>query len=212
MCNLYDVGPVPIREDNRWARELRKGLLGLSRLYGLGKTDRGVAVRRGGEVAEMSWGFLRDFSSSPINNCRADKLDGEMWSDSWKERRCVIPVRAYYEWKGGKGSKQTYAFRANSERWLWAAGVWEDVGDELFYSMVTTEPGAVAGAIHSRMPALLAESELEEFLGADNPKHLIRSSNDLEVFPCLNPLLKNAVAGPPVRDEPQPELFPDFFE
>jgi len=210
MCNLYDASPVPIRSDNRWAIALAESLSHLPRQYALSKTDTGAVITSSGDVAEMSWGFLRDFSNSPINNCRADKLDGEMWSDAWQNRRCVIPVRTYYEWKGGKGKKQTYAFQASDgESWLWAAGIWEELGGERFYTMITTEPGTAASAIHNRMPALLTEADTDAFFTAEDPKHLIHPTNNLTIFPCQNPRLKTTKPGAPIRDEPEPDLFPE---
>ena len=64
-----------------------------------------------GELRSMVWGFPlvlkgkdgRPLKPKPVNNARADKLDGFMWRYSFQERRCLIPVSAFAETEGEKG-------------------------------------------------------------------------------------------------------------
>src|SRR3954464_15057413 len=67
-----------------------------------------VAPQAGGgetrtlELRSMVWGFPlvlkgkngQPLKPKPVNNARADKLDGFMWRYSFAERRCLIPVSA----------------------------------------------------------------------------------------------------------------------
>ena len=119
MCNLYDIGPKPSRLSKDWKERIAAALGKLPRIYGIRRTDPGLVARldqNTGRVqpAVMRWGFHRNFSPS-INNARLDKLEGGMWNKAWEERRCVIPVAAFYEWSGSKGAKQTHAFMAESK-------------------------------------------------------------------------------------------------
>ena len=51
-------------------------------------------------------------------------------------------------------------------------------------TMITADPGALAATIHNRMPALLSPRDIESDLTESDPKHLIRSTNTLDLFPC----------------------------
>jgi putative SOS response-associated peptidase YedK len=122
-----------------------------------------------------------------------------MWKAAWEEkRRCIIPVSTYYEWSGPKGQKQTHAFRAPEDYyWIWAAGVWEDSAEHGYcYSMLTTNGSEKTQPIHDRMPAILREDQLEEFLKADNPQHLLQPSSGVAIFACENPLKNPHHDGP----------------
>lgn len=202
MCNLYDLGPSRgKRLDTEWERIAFRGMSEFGgKPFGIRKTDPGLVLLSTAQWEAMRWGFSRPFNPA-INNARSDKLAGGMWIQSWEARqRCVIPVSAYYEWSGGPpGKKQTYAFQPEGDpgHWLWAAGIWEDSPQwGSCYSMVTTEGSAKTSVIHDRMPALLAETDLEEFLESEDPRELLRPSHALIFSPCENPLKNPRHDGP----------------
>ena len=159
------------------------------------KTDPGVVVRAGGEVAEMRWGFRRDFNPA-INNTRADKLESGMWAAAWRDRRCVIPVTEFWEWGPGTGGKkQSHIISAPDGDWLWMAGLWEE-HPELgpCYSMVTTEAGPAMAAVHDRMPAIVGREEANAWLkGSYRPG--APYDGPLHIEPCANPLAGGAGRG-----------------
>ncbi len=62
----------------------------------------------------------------PINNARADKLDGFMWRYLFRERRCLIPVSALAEAEGEKGGKTRIWFALPGEKVFAVAGLWRD--------------------------------------------------------------------------------------
>ena len=193
MCNLYDIAPLPRRlRAARTDERIRETLAGLPLLYNLRKTEPGLVIRRaadGWDPVLMRWGFQRDFNAA-INNTRSDKLEGPMWREAFRQRRCVIPVAAYYEWTGPEGRKETHAMRRKDGDCLWAAGVWEPGnGGGPAYSMITTDAAAWSRSIHDRMPAFLHEEEVDAWLQEDSPLGRIRSwEEDMETFPCENPL------------------------
>ena len=54
-----------------------------------------------------------------------DKLESGMWAKAFLERRCVIPVSAFYEWGPGVGGrKQAHEFHDPEDDYLWIAGLW----------------------------------------------------------------------------------------
>ncbi len=204
MCNLYDIGPGSgKRNETSWEKLAFRGLSEFrSKIYGIRKTDSGLVLTSDSSFATMRWGFIRDFNPS-INNAREDKLSGQMWKSAWVEkRRCVIPLSTYYEWSGLAGKKQTHAIQhagraGKGGDWLWAAGIWEDSPDYGYcYSMLTTAGSEKTRHIHDRMPAILVETELDEFFQAEDPHHLLLPSLEVKVTPCENPLKNPNHDGP----------------
>src|SRR5512139_102676 len=65
-----------------------------------------------GALRPMVWGFPlamtgakgQSLKPKPVNNARTDKLRGPFWMASFRDRRCLIPVSAYAEAEGPKGS------------------------------------------------------------------------------------------------------------
>lgn len=225
MCNLYDIGPGTARKGRSWRRLVIEAMQKLPKAYGIRKTDPGIVVRQSGAqtgagdlIAEIRrWGFHRPFNPA-INNARLEKLESGMWQSAWESgRRCLIPVSAFYEWSGSKGTKQTHAFQpiANKdaetddegeEEWFWMAGLWEDHPEHgPSYTMLTTASSGVIADIHNRMPAILRSDQIESFLelqkGASLSDWLASHPLDdsLREFRCLNPL-KSSKPGPPVED------------
>ena len=121
-----------------------------------------------GAVETMTWGFplsLKGKSGQvlkprPVNNTRSDKLDSQMWSASFQERRCVIPVEAFAEAEGQKGSKTRTWFSDPDGDILGCAGIWRNSAEwGACYSMVMTDANATVRPVHGRMPVLLAERD-----------------------------------------------------
>jgi putative SOS response-associated peptidase YedK len=125
-----------------------------------------------------------------------------MWAEAFRDRRCVIPASAFYEWgPGAAGKKQAFEFRPPGDAYLWIAGVWEPNPDHgRCYSMITTEAPPIMAPIHDRMPAVLAADEVDAYLNS-GPWALRPFPGELHLAPCASPL-KAKPAGPE-----QQELF-----
>lgn len=200
MCNFYRVKPkrgtqIGVREKVSAMAEAAGGRL-------VRKSDAGLVVLPDRGVVAMRWGFRRDFGDA-VNNARSEKLEGGMWSEAFRERRCVIPVSVFYEWEtGGDGRKQAYEFGHPADDYLWMAGVWEDHGQlGPCYAMVTTGAGPAMARIHDRMPAILgSDADAAAFLrGA--AWRFAPYQGDLVVRACASPLAR------PAADDGQAELF-----
>ena len=76
-------------------------------------------------------------------------------------QRCIVPVDAFYEWKKTPSGKQPYAIVGTDGLPLAMAGLWErwkdrDTGDTVqTFTIITTVPNELCGAIHNRMPVIL---------------------------------------------------------
>jgi len=75
--------------------------------------------------------------------------------------RCVIFADGFYEWRG---SKPVY-YTMKDDRLFAMAGVWEPVRDgEPPCAIVTCPPNALVARVHDRMPAILHDGDLEQWL------------------------------------------------
>ncbi|MBN8456529.1 MAG: SOS response-associated peptidase family protein [Verrucomicrobia bacterium] len=200
MCNFYRVKPK--RGAQAGVRERVSAMAEESGARLVRKSDAGLVVLPDRRVVAMRWGFRRDFGDA-VNNARSDKLEGGMWSEAFRDRRCVIPVSVFYEWGSGEGGrKQAYEFCHADDDYLWMAGVWEEHGSlGPCYSMVTTSAGPAMAGIHDRMPAILAtDADAATFLrGA--AWRFVPYQGELAVSPCVSPLAR------PAADDGQAELF-----
>jgi len=146
----------------------------------------GLVVARG-ELRSMVWGFplvlgakqnrrSRDngkngqpLKPKPINNARADKLDGFMWRYSFQERRCLIPVSAFAEAEGERGAKTRTWFSLPPEDApggvFAVAGLWRDTPEwGPAYTMVMTEACQHVAGVHDRMPVILKRQDWADWL------------------------------------------------
>jgi len=203
MCNTYVIRPK--RSARGLAQRISEATERLASEL-VRKSDPGVVVRADGRAELMRWGFHREFNPA-INNARADKLEGGMWREAFRDRRCVIPMTLFYEWgpAGGAvgGRKQAHEFRDPEDDYLWAAGIWEQHPDfGPCYSMITTAASPVMAPIHSRMPALLRPEETAEWLSGSGRWDFQPFGGPLSESPCESPLAKRQCDGPQ-----QQELF-----
>jgi putative SOS response-associated peptidase YedK len=82
-----------------------------------------------------------------------------------------VPVDAFYEWQKIGNGKQPYAIVNADGSPLAMAGLWERwrdraAGDVLqSFSIITTVPNELCGAIHDRMPAILPRDKWAAWLG-----------------------------------------------
>lgn len=165
MCNLYRMrssvaevarifgvvaGPAP-----NFADEVYPGYPGL--------------VVAGDTLRTMSWGFPlalrsrrtgRPLKPKPVNNAREDKLATPFWRDSFKSRRCLIPVTAWAEAEGDAG-RMTRSWHAVPDKEPFAvAGIWRPTaewGDA--YAMVMVDGCPQMSECHDRMPTILHQDD-----------------------------------------------------
>ncbi|WP_313437342.1 SOS response-associated peptidase family protein [Novosphingobium sp.] len=129
----------------------------------------GIVVAEG-EVRTMTWGFPRHAVSkktgkplkpTATNNARDDKLRGNpMWRDSFRDRRCLIPVTAWAEAEGAAGQMTRTWYSLPDQELFAVAGIWRPT-DEWgnTYSMVMVDGCEQMADVHDRMPTILAEAD-----------------------------------------------------
>jgi putative SOS response-associated peptidase YedK len=125
--------------------------------------------------ALMRWGlvpwFAKDIKAgAPLFNARADTIAAKpAFRDAWRAgRRCLVVTDGFYEWR--RGDKQPFAISRADGPLTIMAGLWETwkspAGERIrSCTIITTESNEVIGALHDRMPVILAEEDWPAWLG-----------------------------------------------
>jgi putative SOS response-associated peptidase YedK len=149
------------------------------------------------EMVLMRWGLVPFFAKSPAPNfaninARAETLlTKPAFHESFRRRRCLIPVNSYYEWQAidpKRKKKVTWAIGLKSEEPFALGGIWErwispDKSIELeSYGIVTVAPNELLAFMHARMPLIINPRDYNRWLGPGNPQQppadLLRAYGD----------------------------------
>ena len=145
-----------------------------------------IAPNKRGErsVFPMRWGFYEENLHKPIVNCRIESARiKQLWSESWKQRRCVIPASYYFEWKhytNPNGSIRTgdkYAIQPRGSDVTYLAGLYriEESRDLKYpvFAVLTRTPTDDLREIHDRMPLILPERAIDEWISPSSEPNKI---------------------------------------
>ena len=170
-----------------------------------------VTAEGGGRrLRAMRWGFIPHWYKSPndgplLINARADTIAGKpAFRAAVRDRRCLIPVSGFYEWRAEGGQKLPfYITRADGAPMVFA-GVWQvwDKGETPLATcaIVTTDANARIGAIHHRMPVILEAGDWPLWLGeaGHGAAMLMRpAAEDVLTFHRVDPKVNsNRASGP----------------
>ena len=146
-----------------------------------------------GQVRQMVWGFPlhrkgakgQPLKPRPVNNTRSENFDSPFWRDSYRKRRCLIPVSAFAEMEGEKGRMTRVWFSPPGDDLFAIAGIWRDTGEwGAAYSMIMTDACIPVSGVHDRMPAIIARSDWPDWLSGepDAACLLCRPYENLEAF------------------------------
>jgi putative SOS response-associated peptidase YedK len=128
----------------------------------------------------MRWGLVpfwaKDIKVGFGNiNAKAEGIENKpAFREAFRQRRCLVPVDNFYEWKkvaGGK--KQPYAIGLKGGGLMALAGLWESwhskpSGERVrSFAIITTEPNELCAQLHNRMPVVLAPEAWPQWLGEE---------------------------------------------
>ena len=190
MCGRYYIGPEVGEKLQVPPGEVFPGQMAPVILRGdVGET-----------IALMKWGFPRIGGGGLVINSRSEKADvTNMFRRAVRERRCLIPMTGFYEWRrspSGSKSKEKFAFqRADApEGMMYLAGMWGSFGkgEDGFtgFVLLTQDADEQMQPYHHRMPVILEGESRRHWLyaPADTPYSVFR-----QMF--LPPRLRITAAG-----------------
>ncbi len=200
MCGRYslpDPEDIPIR-----FKGTRIGYDAKPRFNAAPSENMPVVVSDGQRHVElMRWGLVPFWAKDEkigykMINARAETLPVKpSFRKSLSLQRCIVPAAGFFEWKKTDGEKIPYYIFLKNKHLFGFAGlydVWRDkAGKELkTYTIITTEPNALVGSIHNRMPAILEKQDEEMWLNPDvtEPDRLVKllhpyPAEEMEAYP-----------------------------
>lgn len=113
-------------------------------------TDQALIIDGAGPRL-MRWGLAVSWGKKPMINARAETLAEKATFRPLLERRCLVPMTAYLEWRtADDGSKR-------KNRIAPAAGLaaFAGLSDGEAFTIVTCAPAPAIEHIHDRMPVIL---------------------------------------------------------
>lgn len=138
---------------------------------------------------DLRWGFIAPWDDKRVlfNTRIETALDQKsgVWKEAIEKGRCIVPTFGFFEPsatetvispKSGKSIKKQYEFMFPNQLTL-LAGVRNDDA----FSVVTTQPNKVMVPIHQRMPLVLRQDEVDQWLYGDFASLADRENILLEV-------------------------------
>jgi putative SOS response-associated peptidase YedK len=144
--------------------------------YNVAPTQTVPVVRpaaTGRELVAMRWGITPTWKrgSAPLLiNARAETAATKpTFRKTLRERRCLIPATAFFEWRKEGRQKQPYLFRLAGGGLFAFAGLWEvgrdrDGNEAEACAILTTEANELVRPAHDRMPVILDPRYYAEWL------------------------------------------------
>ncbi len=146
--------------------------------YNIAPTNQHWIVRMKYEDRELlpaTWGLVNSWAKDKKRaasqiNARAETIaDRPAFRDAFQKRRCVVPADGFFEWTGPTGARQPFwyyrpdgdllLFAGLYESWQPAPGQWERT-----FTIITTEANNIVRAVHDRMPVILPEERINDWL------------------------------------------------
>jgi putative SOS response-associated peptidase YedK len=124
----------------------------------------------------MRWGLIPHWAKDikigySTINARAEEVETKpAFREAFRQRRCLVPLDSFYEWKKTGTGKQPYAIGLAGGGLLAMAGLWEtwrspDGERVRSFTIMTTAPNELCAELHNRMPVVLKPADWPAWLG-----------------------------------------------
>ena len=153
-----------------------------------------LVIRRNHKTGDVSldplrWGLIPSWCKDPTGGRKPINAKCETvhqlptFRDAYRNRRCIVPVDGFFEWKAIKGqrAKQPYAIAMKDGAPFGIAGIWENWKEPASgewirtFAVITTDANELVADIHDRMPVILAPEAYTRWLGDEpDPRDLMR--------------------------------------
>jgi putative SOS response-associated peptidase YedK len=190
MCgrSYSDYTPADLRLryfDRSWPFAINTTIPEWSPTYNMCPTQTGLilAVHQGTlGFKPMRWGLVpswaksvKDADTYSMINAKSEEItEKKSFKSAFYQRRCIVPVSGFYEWKREGKRKLPFAISLKNDPIMSLAGIWEEwtckeSGEKvLSYSVLTTAANTLMSPIHSRMPVILNRDQERDWLDPQN--------------------------------------------
>jgi putative SOS response-associated peptidase YedK len=149
--------------------------------YNIAPTQDAAVIRDGADgrtIEPIRWGLVPSWANDPkmamrTINARAESVATKpAFKESFRSRRCVIPVSGFYEWKKSGSTKQPFLIHPPSGHFA-LAGLWDrwfshTVGPVETFTIITTDANDALMDLHDRMPVILGADAIDAWLDPEN--------------------------------------------
>jgi putative SOS response-associated peptidase YedK len=215
MCGRYSFSS---RSVERLAAELRTAAIAVELVENMAPSRQApVAVQREGrpQIELMAWGVQPPWEGAPLINARSETAATKpVFRNLFRQRRCLVPADAFYEWQAGTRPKQPWRFALAGGEPMVVAGLWHHWQDEAGqpaegFLLLTTDANSTVSPCHDRMPVLLAPEAWPLWLDSTSPTEdlhpLLRPWPEaMEAWPVTTSLNRADYKGPVTRVAPPP--------
>ena len=142
-----------------------------------------IASNKRGQKAvyPMKWGFS---GRTLLVNARSETASTKpTFSDAWKSHRCIVPASYYFEWEhliSNDGKKKTgpkYLIQPKDSAVTWMCGLYRIEEGLPVFVILTRAPGEEIRFIHDRMPLILPEEFVGEWIKPETrPEELVKEA------------------------------------
>jgi putative SOS response-associated peptidase YedK len=159
------------------------------------------------QFQQMRWQLVPNWEPAfstkltTINAKSETVFDSPLFGELISRQRCVVPLSGFYEWKADAEQKRPFKIYLQSNAIMSVAGVWDTwrPGTPLArhsFSILTTTANRLMREIHDRMPVILDDAVLDDWLSPE-----IHERRDLEEFmkPCPDEWLSSVEVSPLVN-------------
>ena len=166
---MFDADAVELR--STFAAEVDPGLLGTPR-YNLAPTQQAVVLVADSAVApaplvacRRAFGWRHPSRGGQVLiNARAETVATRvLFRRAWRQARCLVPVRGFFEWAAGPPPRQPVWFGRRDGRLFALAALVDGDG----FVIVTHAANEAVGPVHGRMPWALAPDHAVRFTAHD---------------------------------------------
>ena len=116
----------------------------------------------------MKWGYKLPDGKLIFNARSETAAQKAMFADGVRQRRCLIPADCYYEWQKVGQGKQKYQIAPTDANGFFLAGIYRIEQGIPVFSVLTKEPVESIAFIHNRMPVILPNEIIKDWL---NPQY-----------------------------------------
>ncbi len=181
-------------------------------------------------VRFLKWGLVPSWTATDNDaeeirlktfNARAESIDRKpSFSSSFKSKRCIIPVRGFYEWQHTANGKIPWYIYGSDDEIISLAGLYSEwvhsSTGELWstFTVITTDANKMMAEIHNskkRMPAILNREDEKKWVDVSLPPSealslLKPSREDILKAHTISPLINNRTA-----NRNTPDLIKPYF-
>lgn len=112
-------------------------------------------------LSKLFWGIVSKDKKLIINARVESVKEKTMFSESIRNRRCILPAAGFYEWDA---NKTKYMFKRADEKSIYLAGFYDLNENRDSFVILTTAANASMKPVHDRMPVMIDKRNLSDYL------------------------------------------------